>query len=51
MTDLTPGRISQWRSENHIPDHWMKFFKAARPDLFDGDRLRAAKKMPVGEGA
>lgn len=38
MTGLTKGRISQWRTENHIPRAWRKFFAGRRPDLFPEDR-------------
>lgn len=41
MTGLTKGRISQWRSENHIPNTWMRIFRAERPDAFGKPKRRA----------
>lgn len=30
---ITKGAVSQWR-KNGIPDGWLKYLKAIRPDVF-----------------
>lgn len=38
LTGLSKGRISQWRTENHIPRSWRLFLETAKPEIFaDGD--------------
>lgn len=39
MTGLSKGRISQWRTENHIPKPWLEFLRVKHPGVF---RKRAA---------
>jgi hypothetical protein len=38
LTGLSKGRISQWRTENHIPRAWLMFLKNKRPSVFSGKR-------------
>jgi hypothetical protein len=36
MCDLTTGAVSQWRtSPTGIPNAWLKFFRASRPEIFN----------------
>lgn len=34
LTGLTKGRISQWRTENHIPRPWLRYLQKAKPGAF-----------------
>jgi hypothetical protein len=34
LTGLSKGRISQWRTENHIPESWCRYLRAIRPEVF-----------------
>jgi len=37
LCGLSTGAISQWRTSKFgIPKPWIKFFRATRPELFDG---------------
>jgi hypothetical protein len=40
LTGLSKGRISQWRTENHIPRPWRQFFESAHPKVFRKERQR-----------
>lgn len=36
LVELTTGAVSQWR-KNGIPKYWEKFFRAARPEVFESE--------------
>ncbi len=36
LCELTKGAVSQWRT-NGIPKPWLKFLRAARPDVFTSE--------------
>lgn len=47
LTGLTKGRISQWKTENHIPKSWKKFLQSIRPDVFVVDPTKRLRKQRV----
>jgi hypothetical protein len=44
LTGLSKGRISQMRTQNHIPRSWRLLFEEKRPDLFAKKRYK--KRAP-----
>lgn len=45
ITGLSKGRISQWRTENHIPRPWLKFLQSSRPELFQKQRAKRERRI------
>jgi hypothetical protein len=56
ITGLSKGRISQWITQNHIPNSWLAAFRALKPAAF-ADQADAASDRSedvaavAGEGA
>jgi hypothetical protein len=50
LTKLSKGRISQWRTENHIPRVWLLYLKEKKPSAFrprPAPRRTAQKEVRV----
>lgn len=49
LTGLSKGRISQWRTENHIPALWLRVLRREKPAAFrKNGRTRERRAAAVG---
>jgi DNA-binding transcriptional regulator YdaS (Cro superfamily) len=45
LCEVSPSAVSQWKGDDGIPKHQLKFLRAVRPDVFEDRRRQKTRRI------